>query len=114
MLDQPGQRQATPACAEAAPPPAWPGFRPLAVTGIDRESESVISVHLADPEGGSVPAALPGQFLTLRLHPDPTGGRCCAATRCRARRARRDYRISVKREEHGAGSQFVHTRGTGG
>ena len=59
--------------AEASPPPAWPGFRPLAVTGIDRESETVISLHLADPDGGDVPAAEPGQFLTVRLHPDAAG-----------------------------------------
>ena len=58
---------------EASPPPARAGFRKLAVTAISRESDTVISVHLADPGGGSVPAALPGQFLTLRLHPDPAG-----------------------------------------
>ena len=71
MLDQPGQLARNAGLTDASPPPAWPGFRPLAVTRIGRESETVISVHLADPGGGSVPAALPGQFLTLRLHPDP-------------------------------------------
>src|SRR5262249_17348180 len=50
-----------------SPPPAWPGFRPLVVTAIERESESVVSVYLADPQGAAVPPALPGQFLTLRL-----------------------------------------------
>ena len=73
MLDQPGQAAGNAGLTEESPPPAWPGFRPLAVTGIGRESETVISVHLADPGGGSVPAARPGQFLTLRLHPDPAG-----------------------------------------
>jgi MOSC domain-containing protein YiiM len=73
MLDQTGQSAGDAGLTEASPPPAWPGFRPLAVTGIDQESETVISLHLADPGGGSVPAALPGQFLTLRLHPDPAG-----------------------------------------
>ncbi len=53
--------------AAVSPPPAWPGFRPLTVTAIGRESDSVVSVHLADPEGAAVPPALPGQFLTLRL-----------------------------------------------
>src|SRR5713101_5731057 len=60
MLDQPGQTAGNAGLIEASPPPAWPGFRPLAVTGISRESETVISVHLADPGGGSVPAALSG------------------------------------------------------
>src|SRR6516165_5449392 len=50
-----------------SPPPAWPGFRPLEVTAIEPESESVVSVRLADPDGAAVPPALPGQFLTLRL-----------------------------------------------
>src|SRR3954462_9289865 len=35
----------------ASPPPAWPGFRTLAVTGIDHESDSVVSVRLEDPDG---------------------------------------------------------------
>ena len=51
MLDQPGQAAGNAGLAEASPPPAWPGFRPLAVTGISRESETVISLHLADPGG---------------------------------------------------------------
>ena len=70
-----------------SPPPAWPGFRPLAVTGIERESESVVSVYLADPKGAAVPPALPGQFLTLRLVGAMRRSHCCAATRSPARRA---------------------------
>jgi MOSC domain-containing protein YiiM len=58
MLDQPGQAGGNAGLAEASPPPAWPGFRPLAVTAISRESDTVISVHLADPGGGSVPGGL--------------------------------------------------------
>ena len=110
MLDQPGQPAGNAGLAEASPPPAWPGFRPLAVTGIGRESETVISLHLADPGGGSVPAALPGQFLTLRLHPDPAGRPLLRSYSLSGPPDARDYRISVKREEHGAGSQFLHTR----
>jgi ferredoxin-NADP reductase len=70
----------------------------------------VISVHLADPEGGSVPAALPGQFLTLRLHPDPAGTPLLRSYSLSGPVGARDYRISVKREEHGAASQFLHAR----
>ena len=110
MLDQSGQPAGNAGLTEASPPPAWPGFRPLAVTGISRESETVISVHLADPGGGSVPAALPGQFLTLRLHPDPAQRPLLRSYSLSGPPGARDYRISVKREEHGAGSQFLHTR----
>src|SRR5580658_841703 len=61
MLDQPGQAAGNAGLTDESPPPAWPGFRQLAVTAIGRESDTVISLHLADPGGGSVPAALPGQ-----------------------------------------------------
>ena len=109
MLDQPGQR-GNAGLTDASPPPAWPGFRPLAVTRIGRESETVVSVSLADPGGGSVPAALPGQFLTLRLHPDPAERPLLRSYSLSGPSGARDYRISVKRESHGAGSQFLHTR----
>jgi len=110
MLDEAGRGNGNAGLTEAAPPPAWPGFRPLSVTGIETESETVISVHLADPGGGSVPAARPGQFLTLRLHPDPAGRPLLRSYSLSGPPGARDYRISVKREEHGAASQFLHTR----
>ena len=55
--------------AVTSPPPAWPGFRQLTVTAITPESDSVISVRLEDPDGRPLPAARPGQYVTLR---DPT------------------------------------------
>jgi ferredoxin-NADP reductase/MOSC domain-containing protein YiiM len=110
MLDEPAQGAGNAGLAEASPPPAWPGFRPLTVTSISRESETVISLHLADPGGGSVPAALPGQFLTLRLHPDPGGPALLRSYSLSGPPGASDYRVSVKREDHGAASQFLHTR----
>jgi ferredoxin-NADP reductase/MOSC domain-containing protein YiiM len=107
MLDQPAGNAGL---AEESPPPAWTGFRPLAVTGIERESETVISLQLADPGGGSVPAARPGQFLTLRLHPDPAGPPLLRSYSLSGPPGAPGYRISVKQEERGAGSQFLHTR----
>jgi len=110
MLDEPGTSAGNAGLTEASPRPAWPGFRTLAVTGIAKESETVISLHLADPGGGNVPAALPGQFLTLRLHPDPAGRPLLRSYSLSGPPGASDYRISVKREEHGAASQFLHTR----
>jgi ferredoxin-NADP reductase/MOSC domain-containing protein YiiM/ferredoxin len=110
MLGQSGQASGNAGLADASPPPAWPGFRPFAVTAIDQESETVISLHLADPGGGTVPAAQPGQFLTLRLHPDPAGPPLLRSYSLSGAPGARDYRISVKREEYGAASQFIHTR----
>ncbi|MGE5285738.1 MAG: MOSC domain-containing protein [Micromonosporaceae bacterium] len=96
--------------AAVSPPPAWPGFRPLAVTAVERESESVISVHLADPEGAPVPASLPGQFLTLRLPAGPGTQPLLRSYSLSGAPGADSYRISVKREPHGVGSQFIHAR----
>ena len=90
--------------AVTSPPPAWPGFRRLSVAGIDRESDSVISIRLEDPGGAALPAARPGQYLTLRIQSvlrnyslsgPPGAGH---------------YRISVKREPDGSASGYLHTR----
>jgi ferredoxin-NADP reductase len=93
-----------------SPPPAWPGFRSMAVTALEREAESVVSVHLADPDGAAVPPALPGQFLTLRLPVSAGGQPLLRSYSLSGPPGASSYRISVKREPHGAGSQFVHTR----
>ena len=93
-----------------SPPPAWPGFRDLVVTGIERESDSVISVYLADPDGRDVPPAQPGQFLTLRLPVNPDRPPILRSFSLSGAPGASTYRISVKRELHGAGSQFVHER----
>jgi len=93
-----------------SPPPAWPGFRPLTVTAVDRETESVVSVRLADPGGGAVPAALPGQFLTLRLPAGDGTGPLLRSYSLSGAPGADTYRISVKREPHGAASRFIHDR----
>ena len=93
-----------------SPPPAWPGFRPLAVTAVTRESDSVVSVHLADPGGTALPRPRPGQFLTLRLSVVPGERPLLRSYSLSGAPDAGSYRISVKREAHGAGSQFVHTR----
>jgi ferredoxin-NADP reductase len=93
-----------------SPPPAWPGFRPLAVTAVERESDSVISVDLADPDGAALPAALPGQFLTLRLNAVPGAPPLLRSYSLSGPPDAGAYRVSVKREPHGTGSQFIHTQ----
>ena len=55
----------------AGPPPAWTGFRPLRVSRKDRESASVTSLVLEPTDGRPLAAALPGQFIVLRLRPAP-------------------------------------------
>jgi ferredoxin-NADP reductase/MOSC domain-containing protein YiiM len=109
MLEQPGAG-GNAGLAAVSPPPAWSGFRPLAVTALTRESESVVSVYLADPGGAAVPPALPGQFLTLRLPVTAGAAPLLRSYSLSGPPAAESYRISVKREPHGAGSGFIHTR----
>jgi ferredoxin-NADP reductase/MOSC domain-containing protein YiiM len=106
----PGGKGGNAGLAAVSPPPAWPGFRPLAVTAVEQESTSVVSVHLADPQGAAVPSALPGQFLTLRLPASPGAQPVLRNYSLSGAPGADSYRISVKREPHGAGSQFVHAR----
>jgi ferredoxin-NADP reductase/MOSC domain-containing protein YiiM len=112
ILDQPEAPGAAPGnagLAAVSPPPAWAGFRPLTVTALEPESESVVSVHLADPGGAVVPPALPGQFLTLRLAVSPDAAGVLRNYSLSGARGP-GYRISVKREPHGVASRFIHDR----
>ena len=96
--------------AVTSPPPAWRGFRKLAVTVITRESESVVSIRFDDPRGGPLPAARPGQYLTLRIQPD---GQPRSLLRNYSLSGPPDsgyYRVSVKREPEGLASGYLHSR----
>ena len=93
-----------------SPPPAWPGFLSLTVTAVTRESDSVTSLSLADPAGAALPPPQPGQFLTVRLNVTPGAPPLLRSYSLSGAPEAGSYRISVKREEHGAGSQFVHDR----
>ncbi|WP_055591181.1 MOSC domain-containing protein, partial [Streptacidiphilus griseoplanus] len=116
LLDQPDQGPGTSAGntgltpAAAGPPPAWPGFRPLTVAGIRPESSSVFSLSLAAADGTALPAALPGQFLTLRLHPVSGGPPLLRSYSLSGPPGAAHYRISVKQEPHGAASTHLRTR----
>ncbi|HTS99717.1 MAG TPA: MOSC and FAD-binding oxidoreductase domain-containing protein [Streptosporangiaceae bacterium] len=111
MLAQPGAGAGGNAGLTAvSPPPAWPGFRPLTVTAVERESDSVTSFRLADPGGTAVPAAQPGQFLTLRLPAGAGAPPLLRSYSLSGAPGADTYRISVKIEPRGAASQFLHTR----
>src|SRR6266853_4906926 len=110
QAEVPGGASGNAGLTAVSPPPAWAGFRPLAVTAAEPESDSVVSVRLADPGGVAVSAALPGQFLTLRLNVSPGAQPLLRSYSLSGAPGAGSYRISVKREPHGAGSQFVHTR----
>jgi MOSC domain-containing protein YiiM len=109
LLDQePGGGNA--GLAATSPPPAWPGFRPLTVTAITHESDSVISIRLEEPGGAPLAAALPGQYLTVRVRPDQRQRPLLRNYSMSGPPGADYYRISVKRELRGAVSGYLCTR----
>jgi ferredoxin-NADP reductase/MOSC domain-containing protein YiiM/ferredoxin len=93
-----------------SPPPAWPGFRQLTVTAIAHESDSVISIRLEDPTGTPLPAARPGQYVTLRVQPDKRQRAVLRNYSLSGPPGAGYYRVSVKRERGGVASGYLHTR----
>jgi ferredoxin-NADP reductase/ferredoxin len=75
-----------------------------------RESEAVVSLHLAPADGGALDSFEPGQFLTFRL--DGPDGRPVARNYSISSDPNdlSHYRISVKHEPGGLGSGHMHGR----
>ncbi len=87
--------------------PAWEGFRPLRVSAVRRESSQVMSIRLEAVDHAALPPPLPGQYLTVRIPgagaPPPLRSYSLSADP-----AAGYYRISVKREERGLVSGWLH------
>jgi ferredoxin-NADP reductase/MOSC domain-containing protein YiiM len=97
----------------ALPPaahPAVPGFRPLAVTEINHESEDVLSLTMESPEGQPLPTALPGQYVVLRLQTTPAGPPIFRSYSLSGPPSTGRYRISVKIEPNGAAGTYLQKR----
>jgi ferredoxin-NADP reductase/MOSC domain-containing protein YiiM len=92
----------------SGPPPAWPGFRPLKVSGIHRESVSVVSLTLTPTDGLPLVAALPGQFVILRLKPKAEGSVLTRNYSLSDLPSQDHYRVSIKLELNGAASTYLH------
>ncbi len=108
LNEEPGSGNA--GLAVTSPPPAWSGFRQLTVKAITRESVSAISIRLEDPTGAPIPAARPGQYLTLRVQPDKGQRAVLRNYSLSGPPGAGYYRVTVKREPGGAASGYLHTR----
>ncbi|WP_055401784.1 MULTISPECIES: MOSC and FAD-binding oxidoreductase domain-containing protein [unclassified Mycobacterium] len=87
-------------------PPAWAGFRPLRVSAVRRESPQVMSIQLDSNDHVALPPPLPGQYLTVRV---PAGTPApLRSYSLSGEPGAGQYRISVKREEHGLVSRWLH------
>jgi ferredoxin-NADP reductase/MOSC domain-containing protein YiiM len=90
------------ATSAPASPPAWAGFAPLQVTATTRESDTIMSFTFA----GDAPHTRAGQYLTLRVRPDPGKPPLVRSYSLSGLADAGDLRISVKRD--GVVSRYLH------
>jgi len=105
-----GQAKGNPGLAVVSPPPAWTGFRPMRVSRIERESNSVFSLVLVLADGRPLAAALPGQFVVLRLHVQSGAPPVLRSYSLSDLPGTGHYRVTIKQEEKGLGSTYLRTR----
>jgi ferredoxin-NADP reductase/MOSC domain-containing protein YiiM/ferredoxin len=87
--------------------PAWAGFRPLRVAEVRRESATITSFRLVPTDDApSTPSVQAGQYLTVRVQPDPDAPPLTRSYSLSDLPGERGYRISVKRD--GAASRYLH------
>jgi ferredoxin-NADP reductase/MOSC domain-containing protein YiiM len=86
---------------------ATPGFRSLTLTAIDRESADVLSLTLQSRDGRPLDAALPGQYIVVRLRPAAEGPLLFRSYSLSGPQSTERYRISVKIESNGAAGQYL-------
>jgi MOSC domain-containing protein YiiM/ferredoxin-NADP reductase len=99
-----------PGLAEEEQAPAWPGFRPMQVANIHKESESVTSFILKPVDGQPFPICQAGQFVVLRLHLGSGSSPVLRSYSLSDLPSADHFRISVKSELNGIGSSFLCTR----
>src|SRR5262245_25026683 len=93
----------------AAAYPVTPGFRSLVVTAIDHESADVLSLTMHSPDGQPLRAALPGQYVVLRL-PATAGRPLYRSYSLSGPVLTERYRISVKIEPNGTAGIYLRDR----
>ena len=94
--------------AASSPPPAWSGFRTLRVTRKVTETPAVTSLWLAAEDGADLPRAQAGQFVAVRVQPDPAAPAIIRSYSLSAQPGDSEYRISVKLEPSGAAGGYLH------
>jgi ferredoxin-NADP reductase/MOSC domain-containing protein YiiM len=94
----------------AAAHPATPGFQKLVVTAIDEESADVISLTMERADGHPLQAALPGQYVVLRLQLNPHSAPLFRSYSLSGAVSTERYRISVKIEPNGVAGSYLRAR----
>jgi ferredoxin-NADP reductase/ferredoxin len=91
----------------AAAHPAAPGFQPLRVTALEQESADVLSLTMQSVDGQPLSAALPGQYVVLRLQTTLGGSPVFRSYSLSGPPSTDHYRISVKIEPNGAAGTWL-------
>jgi ferredoxin-NADP reductase/MOSC domain-containing protein YiiM/ferredoxin len=91
----------------ASAPLAWRGFRPVAVAASREESAHVRSFEFAAEDGSPLPPALPGQYIMVRVRPNPDAAAVTRSYSLSGPPGTPNYRIGVK-NERGLASGFLH------
>jgi len=91
----------------AAAHPVAPGFRQLVVAAIDQEAADVLSLTMQSADGQPLPAALPGQYVVLRLPRAPGDPPFFRSYSLSGPASTERYRISVKLEPNGAAGSYL-------
>jgi ferredoxin-NADP reductase/ferredoxin len=89
---------------------ATPGFRPLKVARMDRESRSIVSLVLEPADGRALAVPLPGQFVVLRLRPRADGPPILRSYSLSGVPDSARYRVAIKEEPQGIASTYLSTR----
>ena len=87
-----------------------PGFFPLRVARIDRESLDVLSFSLEAADDRPLATPLPGQFIVLRLRPEPSGPPLYRSYSLSGPPSAERYRVSVKIEPDGRAGMYLKSR----
>ena len=87
--------------------PAASGFRPLRVTAVEQESADVLSLTMQSTDVQPLPAALPGQYVVLRLQTTAGGPPLFRSYSLSGPISTERYRISVKIEPNGAAGTYL-------
>jgi len=88
--------------------PSWPGFRSFVICKTNQESVDVRSFLFAPADGQPLPDFSPGQHIAIRLFPGTGGSPVIRMYSLCGPNDHACYRIAVRREKLGAGSNYIH------
>jgi ferredoxin-NADP reductase/MOSC domain-containing protein YiiM/ferredoxin len=91
----------------AAAHPVAGGFQALTITAVEQEGEDVISLTMQGRAGVLLRAALPGQYVVVRLRPTADGPPVFRSYSLSNPPSTERYRISVKIEPNGVAGAFL-------